>query len=238
MLDDFVARCEHDLEVETVRIHRTLVTGHHSDVCGGEPQQDDETLACLLPAHGRPSRRDCDVARAHPAHARPPVSRLAQIDASPDVHRDDVVGRLHDGIELAKAMQFERQPVPPARPAGEQRIRDGARDHRRRRLRTHQLQVRRPLDRKRRCVDRDALACRGYHDFMAPPGRPMERQNICWPPLIAMFAPVRNAASSLARYATSPATSSGLPRRPIGICGMILLSRTSFGIAITILVPM
>ena len=55
---------------------------------------------------------------------------------------------------------------------------------------------------------------------------------------IAMFAPVRNAASSLARYATRPATSSGLPRRPIGICGMILLSRTSFGIAITIFVPM
>lgn len=62
-------------------------------------------------------------------------------------------------------------------------------------------------------------------------------QYMCWPPLIAIFAPVRNAASSDARYATSPATSSGLPRRPIGICGMILLSNTSAGIAITILVP-
>ena len=61
---------------------------------------------------------------------------------------------------------------------------------------------------------------------------------MCCPPLIAMLAPVRNAASSLDRYATRPATSSGLPRRPIGICGMILLSSTSFGIAITIFVPM
>ncbi len=64
------------------------------------------------------------------------------------------------------------------------------------------------------------------------------RQNMCWPPLIAMLAPVTNAASSLDRYATSPATSSGLPSRPIGICGMIFESSTSFGIAITIFVPM
>jgi two-component system OmpR family response regulator len=52
------------------------------------------------------------------------------------------------------------------------------------------------------------------------------------------FTPVRNAASSLARYATKPATSSGLPSRPMGICGMIFESSTSLGIAFTILVPM
>jgi len=75
-----------------------------------------------------------------------------------------------------------------------------------------------------------------------PPSFPhmarIPRQNMCCPPLIAMFAPVTKAASSLDRYATRPATSSGLPRRPIGICGMILESRTSLGIAITIFVPM
>jgi hypothetical protein len=63
-------------------------------------------------------------------------------------------------------------------------------------------------------------------------------QDMCWPPLIAIFAPVTNAASSDDRYATRPATSSGLPRRPIGICGMILVSSTSLGMSITILVPM
>ena len=46
------------------------------------------------------------------------------------------------------------------------------------------------------------------------------------------------AASSDDRYATRPATSSGLPRRAIGICGMIFESSTSCGISITILVPM
>ena len=65
----------------------------------------------------------------------------------------------------------------------------------------------------------------------------IRRYCMCWPPLIAILAPVTNAASSLARYATSPATSSGLPSRPMGICGMIFESRTSFGIAMTILVP-
>jgi len=64
------------------------------------------------------------------------------------------------------------------------------------------------------------------------------RQNMCWPPLMLIFAPVTKPASSLARYATSPAISSGFPNRPIGICGMIFESSTSLGIAITILVPM
>ena len=42
----------------------------------------------------------------------------------------------------------------------------------------------------------------------------IRRYCMCWPPLIAILAPVTNAASSLARYATSPATSSGLPAAP------------------------
>ncbi len=66
----------------------------------------------------------------------------------------------------------------------------------------------------------------------------IERYCMCCPPLMAILAPVRNAASSDARYAQSPATSSGLPRRPMGICGMIFDSSTSLGIASTILVPM
>src|SRR6185437_7938169 len=126
--------------------------------------------------------------------------------------------------DIVETVQFQRQPVPAAHPAREERLGHVTGEHAGRRLR--------PRERNGR-----------HHSFGGPPragaGRThRESQNMCWPPLIAMFAPVRKAASSLARYATRPATSSGFPRRPIGICGTILLSSTSLGIAITIFVPM
>jgi hypothetical protein len=57
-----------------------------------------------------------------------------------------------------------------------------------------------------------------------------------WPPLAEMVEPVMNPASSEARKTTQRAISSGSPRRPTGICAM-MLSRTFSGTAITISVP-
>lgn len=65
--------------------------------------------------------------------------------------------------------------------------------------------------------------------------RPLH-QCICWPPLIAILDPVTKPASSEHRYLTRAATSSGLPRRPAGICGRIFASRISCAIAVTIFV--
>ena len=64
----------------------------------------------------------------------------------------------------------------------------------------------------------------------------IQNQFICWPPFTARLAPVMKPASSEHRNATSAATSSGLPRRPAGICGRIFVSRISCGIAVTIFV--
>src|SRR5262249_4905279 len=66
--------------------------------------------------------------------------------------------------------------------------------------------------------------------------RSVQDQFMCWPPFTARFAPVMKPASSEQRNATSAATSSGLPRRPAGICGRIFVSRMSCGIAVTIFV--
>src|SRR5690606_7994889 len=59
-----------------------------------------------------------------------------------------------------------------------------------------------------------------------------------WPPLASRQAPVMKPASSAARKVTQRATSSAVPSRPTGICGMIFVSRTSFGTAATISVAM
>ena len=80
-------------------------------------------------------------------------------------------------------------------------------------------------------------ACAWLRDGRLAP-RWSARYCMCWPPLIAILAPVTNAASSEHRQMIRPAISSGAPRRPSGICGRILVSSTSFGIAMTILVPM
>ena len=63
-------------------------------------------------------------------------------------------------------------------------------------------------------------------------------QNMYWPPLTASVEPVMKAASSEARNSTVRAISSGLPRRPTGMCGRIFALSTSSGIAATISVPM
>lgn len=55
-----------------------------------------------------------------------------------------------------------------------------------------------------------------------------------WPPFADRVEPVMRPASSDARNATQRAISSGSPSRPIGICGRILFSNTSFGTAFTI----
>jgi hypothetical protein len=59
-----------------------------------------------------------------------------------------------------------------------------------------------------------------------------------WPPLALSVEPVMRPASSLARNTTQRATSSGSPSRPIGICGRMFFSSTSFGTACTISVLM
>ncbi len=57
-------------------------------------------------------------------------------------------------------------------------------------------------------------------------------------PLAVSVEPVIKPASSAARNTTQRPISSGSPRRPIGIVGRILFSRTSFGTACTISVLM
>ncbi len=58
------------------------------------------------------------------------------------------------------------------------------------------------------------------------------------PPLAESVEPVIRPASSEARNTTQRAISSGSPRRPIGICGRMFFSSTSFGTACTISVLM
>ena len=55
-----------------------------------------------------------------------------------------------------------------------------------------------------------------------------------WPPLAVMVEPVMKPASSDARKTTQRAISSGSPRRPIGICGMMRSLSTFSSIALTI----
>ena len=57
-------------------------------------------------------------------------------------------------------------------------------------------------------------------------------------PLAEMVEPLMKPASSATRNETQRAISSGSPRRPAGICGMITSFRTFSGTAITISVPM
>jgi hypothetical protein len=59
-------------------------------------------------------------------------------------------------------------------------------------------------------------------------------QTIYCPPLADSVEPVMKPAPSLARNTTQRATSCGSPSRPVGICGMMVFSRTSLGTAITI----
>ena len=59
-----------------------------------------------------------------------------------------------------------------------------------------------------------------------------------WPPLIDSVEPVMKPPSSEARKTTARPISSGVPRRPTGICGMIFVFSTSGSIACTISVPM
>ena len=54
------------------------------------------------------------------------------------------------------------------------------------------------------------------------------------PPLTVSVEPVMKPASSAARNTTARAISSGSPRRPTAMCGMICLSSTSCGTAFTI----
>ena len=74
-------------------------------------------------------------------------------------------------------------------------------------------------------------------------GRPSTMQNAVpayekyCPPLAEIVAPVMKPASSEARKATQRAISSGSPRRPTGICGMMRSSSTFWSIALTMSVP-
>ena len=65
----------------------------------------------------------------------------------------------------------------------------------------------------------------------------LDYQPMYCPPLADKLAPVIQDASSGIKKPTAYAISSGEPRRPVGICAMILL-RTSSGTAITMSVPM
>jgi hypothetical protein len=65
-----------------------------------------------------------------------------------------------------------------------------------------------------------------------------ERQAIYWPPLADMVEPVMKPASSEARKTTQRAISSGSPRRPTGICGMMRSLSTFSSMALTISVAM
>ena len=58
-----------------------------------------------------------------------------------------------------------------------------------------------------------------------------------WPPLAEIVEPVMKPASSEARNTTQRAISSGSPRRPTGICGMMRSFSTFSGMARTISVP-
>ena len=67
------------------------------------------------------------------------------------------------------------------------------------------------------------------------PGQPVQTKN--WPPLALMVEPVTKPASSEARKTTQRAISSGSPRRPTGIWGMMRSFRTFSSMARTISVP-
>ena len=64
-----------------------------------------------------------------------------------------------------------------------------------------------------------------------------DRQLKNWPPFGEMVEPVRKPASSEARNTTQRPISSGSPKRPTGICGMIFSFSTFSGTARTISVP-
>ena len=55
-----------------------------------------------------------------------------------------------------------------------------------------------------------------------------------WPPFALSVEPVMKPASSPARNTTQRATSSGSPRRPTGIWGMMRSARTYSSMAFTI----
>ena len=111
---------------------------------------------------------------------------LTNGDGAREMDRDDVVRRLHDGVELVEAVQFQRQSVPAARAAAQQR------DRARIPTSTHVAGSAASLA---RAAALQPLTASTVHIRCAH----RRSQNMCWPPLIAMFAPVRNAASSLAR---------------------------------------
>jgi hypothetical protein len=67
-------------------------------------------------------------------------------------------------------------------------------------------------------------------------GRACQEKN--WPPFAEIVEPVMKPASSEARKTTQRAISSGSPRRPTGICGMMRSASTFSSIARTISVPM
>jgi hypothetical protein len=70
--------------------------------------------------------------------------------------------------------------------------------------------------------------------FVFPKGRDQTKNCA---PLAEIVDPLMKPASSEARNTTQRAISSGSPRRPAGICGMILEFSTSSGMARTISVP-
>src|SRR5579864_8124806 len=86
-------------------------------------------MAGLLPSRGWTDRGHRDIACIHRPRARSATARLANIDGSSEMDRDDMVGRLHDGIEIVKAVQLERKSVPAARATAEQRIGHGSGKH-------------------------------------------------------------------------------------------------------------
>src|SRR5262249_7300257 len=67
---------------------------------------------------------------------------------------------------------------------------------------------------------------------------PAAHHAMYWPPLAVSVEPVMRPASSEARNRTQRATSSGSPRRPIGMSGRTDFSSTSFDIALTMSVLM
>jgi len=71
--------------------------------------------------------------------------------------------------------------------------------------------------------------------FSVPWSKPQAKY---WPPLALMVEPVMKPASSEARKTTQRAISSGSPRRPTGICGMMRSLSTFSSIALTISVAM
>lgn len=85
-----------------------------------------------------------------------------------------------------------------------------------------------------KCVVPNTPTIAGPNCARAPPA---VQAKYC-PPLAEMVEPVMKPASSEARNTTQRAISSGSPRRPTGICGMMRSARTFSSMALTISVAM